>query len=121
MSKLVLGVGHCSMDSSRIAAVVKAVGGTFENVFDREQAVERVKKNDAAVVMVNRFVGMNKESGLELVKELTADEQVTVPIMMTSSAAEERKEAEAAGAAPSFGKDTLESDESREMLKQYIS
>lgn len=122
MGRIVLGVGHCGFDSSRLASVIQACGGTFENVSTAAAALERVKSgDDIAVVIPNRVIGSDEEGGLKVIQAMQADpETKETPVALISAIELAQQQAEDAGARPGIGKNMLESDEGKAFFAQYL-
>ena len=58
--------------------------------------------------------------GLDIIKELVADEKFTAPLMLVSNYPESQAEAVAAGAVQGFGKAELDKPSTLEMLGAYL-
>ncbi len=121
MGKTFLGVGHCGLDSRRLAEVIERLGGDFCNVATCEDALTRLHQEPCALVLPNRVIGQDEEGGLKVVRAVRADKDLSeVPVMLVSAIAEAQQAAVAAGAVPGIGKNALESEEVLARLKHYL-
>ncbi len=60
------------------------------------------------MVLVNRVFDADGDSGVDLIRQIKADEALqTTPILLVSNYADAQEEATAAGAVPGFGKAEL--------------
>lgn len=122
MGKRVLGVGHCLVDAPRIAKVVAELGATFENAETADTALARLREEPFDLVLPNRVLGADERGGLHLVEVMKNDaELASVPVMLVSGIPDAQQAAEAAGALPGFGKDTLESGGARDAMAKVLA
>ncbi len=105
----VLSVGQCGPDHGSIAR-------TFQRHFGMEvvaaatadAALEQIRQQSFALVLVNRIFDQDGFEGLELIRQLKGSTAVSqVPIMLVSNHEDAQAEAVAAGALPGFGKASL--------------
>ena len=74
----------------------------------REQALEQLRQETFALVLVNRVFDADGSSGLDLIRALKAEEPLRdVPVMLVSNYEEAQAQAVQAGAALGFGKAAL--------------
>ncbi len=106
MTKRVLDVGNCGPDFSMISSFLT-------NHFDCEMvqadgvedALEELRKNDFALVTVNRKLDRDYSDGVEIIKAIKADAQLnSVPVMLVTNMPEHQEAAMAIGAERGFGK-----------------
>jgi CheY-like chemotaxis protein len=107
--KRVLSVGQCAADH---AAIVR----TLERHFQAEvvpadtgaEALARLREGGFDLVLVNRVGDGDGRYGLELIKQVQADECLRqVPVLLVSNYEDAQREAVQAGAKPGFGKAAL--------------
>jgi CheY-like chemotaxis protein len=109
MTKRVLSVGQCLADHGGISR-------TLRGAFDAEvvaadtipEALGLLRREAFDLVLVNRVFDSDHAPGLDLVRQVKADEALKgVPVMLVSNYLDVQEEAVAAGAAPGFGKSEL--------------
>ena len=108
-AKRVLSVGQCFADHSGITRALRgAFGAEILAADSARQALEQLRRESYALVLVNRVFDADGSSGLELIRTLKADEQLrTVPVMLVSNYDDAQTQAVQAGAMPGFGKAAL--------------
>jgi CheY-like chemotaxis protein len=121
-SARVLDVGNCDPDHGMISAMLRQ---HFDVVIDRvmfvHEAVERMRANKYAIVLLNRLIFADDSPGDALLKQSKSDPQLAAtPIMMISNFAEAQASAVALGAVPGFGKAQVTAPQTRELLSQYL-
>ena len=121
-AKRVLSVGQCGLDHGGIAH-------TFRHAFDAEvtaaathaQALELLRKNTFDLVLVNRVLDADGDSGVDLIHQIKADEALrATPVMLVSNYADAQKEAVAEGAEPGFGKSSLGRPEMLQGVRPFL-
>jgi len=121
-AKRVLSVGQCAADHSHISR-------TFQQAFAAEvvgvdttvEALEKLRRESFALVLVNRVFDMDGASGLEFIKQVKSDEGWTAtPIMLVTNYADAQKHAVEAGATPGFGKAELGAVQMIERVKVVL-
>jgi CheY-like chemotaxis protein len=86
----------------------KAFGAEVVAVDTPEDALEELRREPFALVLVNRVFDAGGSSGLDLIRQIKADEELRrVPVMLVSNHDDAQAEAVEAGAAPGFGKAQL--------------
>jgi len=105
----VLSVGQCFADHSSIARVFRTSFGAEVVAADSSRdALEQLRQETFALVLVNRVLDADGSSGLDLIRAIkTEDELRAVPVMLVSNYDEAQAQAVQAGAAPGFGKAAL--------------
>jgi CheY-like chemotaxis protein len=74
----------------------------------QEEVLEKLRRESFALVLVNRVLDADGSSGLDLIRQIKADEQLrAMPVMLVSNHDDAQAEAVEAGAAPGFGKAQL--------------
>lgn len=114
-------VGHCGPDYFMLRnAIERALPGAgVERANSDDELASAKDRSD--LLLINRVLdgSFSLESGIELIRKLTASES-TVPTMLISNFADAQAEAEAAGAAKGFGKNDTGSPEAAERLRHAI-
>lgn len=108
-AKRVLSVGQCFADHSGITRALRgAFGAEVVGADSARQALEHLRQEQFALVLINRVLDADGSSGLELVRAIKAEEQLRdVPVMLVSNYEEAQGQAVQAGALPGFGKAAL--------------
>jgi len=122
-ARRVLSVGQCSADHGSIS-------WTFERAFDAEvvpaasadEALQKLRQDAYALVLVNRVFDHDGSSGLDLVQAIKADEALRqVPVMLVSNYEDAQAQAVQAGAVPGFGKSALGQPRMLERVGAYLA
>jgi CheY-like chemotaxis protein len=108
-AKRVLSVGQCFADHGNISHTLQRhFAAEVVGVDDGGDALARLRRESFALVLVNRRLDADGSSGLEVVKQIKADETLRpVPVMLVSNYEDAQNEAVEAGALPGFGKAAL--------------
>ena len=109
MSKRVLDVGNCGPDH---AAIRRMIQDHFDAVVvqahQARDAFALLRGEPFHLVLVNRKLDVDYSEGMEIIRQLKADQQFgEVPVMLVSNHVDPQRQAVAAGAEPGFGKLTL--------------
>ena len=120
--RVVISLGQCGYDNSRIAALVRSIDPAigFQDTDTAEETLELL--NDlgerAALVLVNRVFDLNGASGIAFIEQIkqTGSGLGTIPVMLVSNYETSQAEAIAHGALPGFGKSELQAGPTRERV-----
>lgn len=122
MTKRVLDVGNCDPDHAAIrrllereftAEVVRAQQGS--------DAIEQLRSRPFDLVLINRKLDIDYTDGIDILKQLKADDELSsVPVMLVTNFPEHQQAAVAAGARYGFGKLELASPATRERLAEVL-
>lgn len=107
-TKQILSIGQCFADHG-------AIERTFQKHFAAEvigadtasEALDLLRQQSFHLILVNRVFDADGAGGIEFVRQLKANEQQTVPVMLVSNYEDAQRQAVAAGAVPGFGKAAL--------------
>ncbi len=118
MSKRVLDVGQCGIDHPRIKQMIEA---NFDASVDRahtaREALGLAERTSYDLIMVNRLLDADGDSGLDLIRSLMKHSATSsAPVMLISNYPDVQHEAIQAGAVQGFGKDAINSAETKEVL-----
>jgi CheY-like chemotaxis protein len=108
-AKRVLSVGQCAADHSRISYTFQqAFAAEVVSVDTTVEALEKLRRETFALVLVNRVFDIDGALGLEFIKQVKGDEALSpTPVMLVSNYLDAQKQAIEAGATPGFGKAEL--------------
>jgi PleD family two-component response regulator len=107
--KRVLSVGQCFADHSSITR-------TFQQHFQARvvgadsahEAIALLGQDRFDLVLINRVLDADQTHGMEIIKQMKADEKLaSTPVMLVSNYDDSQREAVSAGALPGFGKASL--------------
>lgn len=118
---VVLSVGQCGFDDSRLSRVVGAVGATLQRASDVASAERMLAAGAYDLVLVNRVFDATGESGIEFIRRLKVDRGILTPVMLVSDYPEAQAAATEAGARPGFGKSQLSDPEVIDRLKLALA
>src|SRR5947208_2898845 len=106
VAKRVLSVGQCMADHGSISRTLhRSFGAEVVAAHTADEALERLRHDTFALVLVNRVLDADGSSGLDLISRVKADEGLRpVPVMLVSNYQDAQGQAVAAGAEPGFGK-----------------
>ena len=125
--RVVVSVGQCGYDNSRIASLVRSIDPAigFQTTDTADETLELL--NDlgerAALVLVNRVFDLDGASGMALIESIKQPNSGfdEVPVMLVSNYEQSQAEAIAHGALPGFGKAGLNAGETREKLAKVLT
>ncbi len=114
----VLSVGNCVADEGLLRRFfAQNFRAELAAVDDGAAALEALRREKFDLVLVNRLLDINGDSGLDVIGALKADAALAAtPVMLLSNFPEWQTRAEALGALPGFGKAELTSAKTRERL-----
>ena len=118
----VLDVGQCDFDHDNISRLLsEEFGADVKQAATGEEAFHIVRAGHYDLVLVNRILDANSTSGLELIQRLLSNEDTrATPTMLVSNYTEAQDVAVALGATRGFGKNTLTSPETRDLLASLL-
>jgi CheY-like chemotaxis protein len=119
----VLDVGNCGHDHGQISSMLQRNFGAETVVADTAaETLERLAREHFDLVLVNRKLDHDYSDGIEIVKRIKSDPQLSqIPVMLITNYAEHQEQAVAEGALPGFGKLELSSPTTRERLQAVLA
>jgi len=107
--KRVLSIGQCFADHGAISRTLeRAFAAEVVAADDAGEALTRLRQEAFDLVLVNRILDRDGSQGLELIKQITTDDNLKrVPVMLVSNYEDSQQQAVACGAVAGFGKATL--------------
>ncbi|MCC9606648.1 response regulator [Blastopirellula sp. JC732] len=122
MTKKVLDVGNCGPDFYAIKSFVeKTFDAKVLQADGPEDALEILRREPIALVLVNRKLDRDYTDGLEVIKQIKADAALaSVPAMLITNYEEHQQLAISEGAIHGFGKLSLHKGETVDLLKPYL-
>lgn len=121
-TKRILSVGQCGADHGSISRVFqRAFAAEVVGVDSTVEALEKLRREAFALVLVNRVFDMDGSSGLDLIKQIKTDEALApTPVMLVSNYRDAQQQAVEAGATPGFGKSELGAVQMIERVKGVL-
>ncbi|NUQ62328.1 MAG: response regulator [Pirellulales bacterium] len=122
MPKKLLSVGNCSFDDSEIRRMVR-------DHFDAEivrastsaDALLKLRNERFDLVLVNRTIRGDQGGGVELIRRIKSDPELScTAIMLVSNYPDYQQAAIAEGAEPGFGKSELDLPATVERLRRFL-
>jgi CheY-like chemotaxis protein len=122
MSRKILTVGHCAIDQASLCRVLRErLHVEVVAAHSDQQAVDALRKDKFAVVLVNRKFHADQGDGIDLIRQIKSDTALAgTPVMLLSNHREYQELAVAAGAEPGFGKADLHRPEISEKLRGFL-
>jgi CheY-like chemotaxis protein len=113
----ILDVGQCGFDGPRMSRIFKEkLDASVDVAATGEEAARSLAAKKFNLVLVNRVLAADGESGIELIDELVKS-GCTTPLMLVSDRPDAQDQAVARGALRGFGKAALTKPETFELLK----
>ena len=118
----VLDVGQCDFDHDNISRMLsEEFGADVKQATTGEEAFRAVQAAHFDLVLVNRILDADSASGLDLIQRLLSNEDTrATPTMLVSNYTDAQDAAVASGATPGFGKNTLTTPETRDLLASLL-
>jgi len=118
----VIDVGNCGFDHSSLSGLLQQ---HFQmpciSVANGVELQRELKQGDVALVIVNRVFDSDGGDGLGLIGQLKENpETANIPVMLLSNYPDAQANAVALGALPGFGKSSLRSEATRELLTAVL-
>ncbi len=122
MTKRVLDVGNCGPDFQAISQFLTAhFDCQVDQAHGPDDTLAELRKGDYALVLINRKLDRDYSDGIEILKQLKADDELqSVPVMLVTNLSEHQDAAIAIGAERGFGKLELDSPETISLLKPFL-
>ncbi|MBI2824571.1 MAG: response regulator [Planctomycetia bacterium] len=123
MPKRILDVGQCRPDHAAIRRLLETrFGAEVVQVHGTSDAISQLRLGPFALVLVNRKLDADYSDGLEVVRAIKADPDLSrVPVMLVSNYAEYQRSAVEAGAVEGFGKAELATPATEEKLARFLA
>ncbi|MEQ8785157.1 MAG: response regulator [Pirellulaceae bacterium] len=121
--KRVLDVGNCGLDHGNISSLIgRHFTADIFSADSADQALALLRKQAFDLVLVNRKLDRDYSDGLDIIRQIKADEALAAtPVMLLSNYAQYQDEAIEAGAEPGFGKSQLHQPETVETLRRFLA
>ncbi len=123
MKKHVLDVGQCQMDHGALRRLIEGkFAAEVAQAHSAEQALAQLRSRQFDLVLVNRKLDADDSDGLEIIKQIKADPELSgVNVMLVTNYSEHQEQAVAVGAVPGFGKSELTAPATLERLKPFLA
>jgi two-component system chemotaxis response regulator CheY len=121
--KRVLSVGQCGADHASISRTLQQhFTSEVLSVDSAAEALAKLRQERFALVLVNRVLDADGSSGLDVLRQIQAAEDLKqIPVMLVSNHKDAQREAIAAGAERGFGKAALGHPAMLARVKPFLS
>jgi CheY-like chemotaxis protein len=121
-TRQVLSVGQCGADHASIRWMLRQeFDANVVPAATTAESLAQLRRGTFDLVLVNRVLNADGSAGLDLIRQIAADEKLRqVPIMLVSNHADAQQEAVAAGARPGFGKAEMNRPQTVERLREVL-
>lgn len=122
MTKTVLDVGNCGPDHAAIQRMLSANFKVHLLQADNARDTMAILKSQAVhLVLVNRKLDEDYSDGVEIIKLIKSDPELhSVPVMLITNYEEHQQQAIALGAVRGFGKLSINSPETRQIVSDAL-
>jgi two-component system chemotaxis response regulator CheY len=122
MAKRVLDIGNCAPDHTSISSFFTGnFGCDVVQAHDAVDALKQLKSGRFDLVLVNRKLDIDYSDGIDVIRQIKADPEVSdVPVMLITNYPEHQEAAVAAGAIRGFGKLEFAKPETRERVAEVL-
>ena len=122
MTKTIIDCGNCGPDFHSLRQFVTS---NFDAVVvqshDADETIKLLRERDVALVTVNRKLDRDYSDGMEVVRKIKADEEVSrIPVMLVTNYEEHQQSAMDAGCVRGFGKLALRDPNTAQLLQPYL-
>jgi CheY-like chemotaxis protein len=123
MTKRVLDVGNCGVDHAAIRAMLeKTFRAEVVQADGANDALAALRSGPFDLVLVNRKLDQDYSDGMDVVKQIKSDRQLsTVPCMLVTNYPDQQEIAVTAGAEYGFGKKSLNAAETHQRLAKFLT
>jgi DNA-binding NtrC family response regulator len=121
MPTVVLSVGQCGFDDSRLSSLVRdTLGASMDRAHNADDARRKLAEKKYDLVLLNRIFDGDGQSGIAFVTEIRRQDNPP-PVILVSDYGDAQQAAVANGAMPGFGKSSLSSPQTAACLKKALS
>ena len=122
MPKTLVDCGNCGPDFSSIRQMVTThFGATVLQTHGAEDTLRVLREHDVDLVTVNRKLDQDYTDGIEVIKQIKADPQLSsIPVMLVTNYDEHQQAAMEIGCVRGFGKLAINTPEARELLEPFL-
>lgn len=122
MPKTLLDCGNCGPDFNTIRKMVMSnFNASVIQSHGAEDTLEILRTRQIDLVTVNRKLDRDYSDGLEVIKAIKADSEVSsVPVMLITNYEEHQRESIEAGGVPGFGKLSIDEPTTVDALEPYL-
>ena len=123
MPKVLLDCGNCGPDFNSIRQMASSTfGATVLQAHGAEDAIEILRERDVDLVTVNRKLDRDYTDGIEVIKQIKADDRIaSIPVMLVTNYQEHQDTAVAIGCVRGFGKLAINTPETAALLRPYLA
>ncbi len=120
-TKIVLSVGQCGFDNSRITSLFSSIGAFVRAADGESDALNFLGTQAPALILINRIFDADGAEGLDFLARLKKDPKTaSIPMMLISNYQDAQSRAVELGALPGFGKAELADSGLAARLKAHL-
>jgi CheY-like chemotaxis protein len=121
-AKRVLCVGNCMADQWSLSRTLQdSFGAEIVATDTPAQALDQMRREEFALVLVNRVFDRDGSSGLDLIRQVKSDKNLSrLPVMLLSNYTDAQAQAVEAGAERGFGKSSLGRPEMLDRVRAFL-
>lgn len=118
----VIDVGNCGFDHGSLSGLLRQQFQTnCDSVANGDELLRELKHGDVSLIIVNRIFDSDGGDGVGLIGQLKQNpDTANIPVMLLSNYPDAQAKAVALGALPGFGKSSLRSETTRELLASVL-
>lgn len=122
MPKTVIDCGNCGPDHNSIRNMIQRhFDAVVEQTHDGRQTLARLRKGGVDLVLVNRKLDRDYSDGMDVIRQIKADDQLKdVPVMLVTNYEEHQQAAVAIGAVAGFGKLSVSDPQTHALLEPFL-
>lgn len=122
MTKIVLDVGNCAPDFASMRNLIESnYDARLEQAHGPDDTLERLRRGGVDLVLINRKLDRDYSDGIEIIKQIKADERLAgIPVMLITNYADQQDAAEKLGACRGFGKLEYAKAATRDKLSRIL-
>ncbi len=122
MTKTILDVGNCGPDHSAIRRLFE---GSFQaevlQAHNAQDTFQMLRSRSIDLVLVNRKLDEDYSDGIEIIKAIKADSELSsVPVMLITNYEEHQEQAMSIGALRGFGKLSMKAPETLKLIESAL-
>ena len=124
MTKRILDVGNCGPDHRSICQLIEKLfpGTEVAKADTAGQTLNMLRESKFDLVFINRKLDIDYSDGIEILKQIKAEEALAaIPVMLVTNYAEHQDAAVAAGALRGFGKLELAKPATQQKLESILA
>lgn len=122
MPKTVIDCGNCAPDHNAIRNMIQShFDAVVEQTHDGGETLARLRQGGVDLVLVNRKLDRDYSDGMEVIRQIKSDDELSrVPVMLVTNYEEHQQAAVAIGAVAGFGKLAMSDPQTHALLEPFL-